>query len=214
MSKKQQGFTLIEIAIVLLIIGLLLGGVMKGQSMINSARVRSIANDLVGIETAWISFQDRYRSLPGDFGSADSHISAEAKNGNANALVDTDAEIGGVWQHLSSAGFINGSFDGGASASTDTDCSVATCPSNPFNGFYKISHSTNAIGRTAAAHELTTGSGIPVAVMYELDLKIDDGKAGTGRLQAFDGSEDCVVDDEWNVIAEAADCAGVLTLPL
>ena len=66
MKKLQSGFTLIEIAIVLLIIGLLLGGVMKGQSMINSARVRSIANDLSGIEAGWISFQDRYRSLPGD----------------------------------------------------------------------------------------------------------------------------------------------------
>ena len=48
--KTQRGFTLIEIAIVSLIVGLLLGGVMKGQSMINSARVRSLANDLTGIE--------------------------------------------------------------------------------------------------------------------------------------------------------------------
>ncbi|OED36801.1 hypothetical protein AB833_25670 [Chromatiales bacterium (ex Bugula neritina AB1)] len=217
MSRKQQGFTLIEIAIVLLIIGLLLGGVMKGQSMINSARVRSIANDLTGIETAWISFQDRYRSLPGDFGTAATHIAAGSANGDANALVDSEAEAGAVWQHLSSAGFISGSFDGAAVASrADTACAVATCPSNPFNGFYKIGYSLNATGRTAAAHELTTGGGIPVAVLYELDLKIDDGSPVTGRLRAFAGDEygDCVAENEWNVVGEIGDCAGVLTLPL
>ena len=76
MKKHQSGFTLIEIAIVLLIIGLLLGGVMKGQALINSARVRAIANDLSGIEAAWVSFRDRYRSLPGDFPRASTHITA------------------------------------------------------------------------------------------------------------------------------------------
>ena len=135
MKKLQSGFTLIEIAIVLLIIGLLLGGVMKGQSMINSARVRSIANDLSGIEAGWISFQDRYRSLPGDFPRASTHIAAEAKDGNANAVIDSAAEAGAVWQHLAGAGFISGSFDGSAAgAVNDTSCAVATCPVNPFNG--------------------------------------------------------------------------------
>ena len=87
MQQKQKGFTLIEIAIVLLIIGLLLGGVLKGQSMINSARVRAIANDLSGIETAWVSFQDRYQSLPGDYSRASTHIVSGAADGNANARV-------------------------------------------------------------------------------------------------------------------------------
>ena len=114
MQQKQKGFTLIEIAIVLLIIGLLLGGVLKGQSMINSARVRAIANDLSGIETAWVSFQDRYQSLPGDYSRASTHIVSGAADGNANARVDTVAEAGAVWQHLAGAGFITGNFTGAA----------------------------------------------------------------------------------------------------
>ena len=69
---------------------------MKGQSMINSARVRSIANDLTGIEAAWISFQDRYRSLPGDFPRASTHIAAGAVDGDANAIVDVGES--GFWR--------------------------------------------------------------------------------------------------------------------
>lgn len=216
MKKYQSGFTLIEIAIVLLIIGLLLGGVMKGQSMINSARVRGIANDLTGIEAAWISFQDRYRSLPGDYAKASTHIVADAVDGNANALIDDTAEAGAVWQHLAAAGFISGSFDGEAvAATTDTACVATTCPGNPFNGFYKITNSSNAMGSLSASHELSTGGNIPVEVMYELDLKMDDGQPDTGRLRAFNGGhEDCVVGTEWNVVSAEQNCAGVLKLPL
>ncbi len=68
--NRQKGFTLIEIAIVLVIIGLLLGGVLKGQELINTARVRAMNNTVDGITAAWFSFQDRYRSFPGDYLSA------------------------------------------------------------------------------------------------------------------------------------------------
>ncbi len=216
--KAQRGFTLIEIAIVLLIIGLLLGGVMKGQSMINSARVRSLANDLSGIEAAWISFQDRYQSIPGDYSHAATHIAEGVDGGNANAQIDSVEEAGAVWQHLSAAGFISGSYNGAAVSSiTDTTCIAATCPSNPFNGFYKISNSSNSLGSDIDSHELSTGGNIPVEVMYELDLKIDDGNPETGRLRAFEGLNGCVTDGaaaQWDVVRGVADCAGVLRLPL
>ena len=216
-NRKQQGFTLIEIAIVLLIIGLLLGGIMKGQSMINSARVRAIANDLVGIEAAWISFQDRYRSLPGDYSRASTHIVQGAQDGNSNARVDSPEEAGAVWQHLAGAGFISGNYDGAPVPSlTDGACVEATCPGNPYSGFYKIGNSNNALGQANPSHELATGGNIPVAVMYELDLKIDDGLPNTGRLRSFDAApyNGCVTNNEWDVVSGASDCAGVLQLPL
>jgi len=216
-GRKQQGFTLIEIAIVLLIIGLLLGGIMKGQSMINSARVRAIANDLVGIEAAWVSFQDRYRSLPGDYAKASTHIVEGAVDGDSNARVDSAAESGAVWQHLAGAGFISGNYDGAPVASlTDGSCAETTCPGNPYSGFYKISNTSNALDQDNPLHELATGGNIPVAVMYELDLKIDDGVPGTGRLRSFEAADysDCVADGEWDVVSGASDCAGVLELPL
>lgn len=217
MKKNQSGFTLIEIAIVLLIIGLLLGGVMKGQALINSARVRGIANDLSGIEAAWVSFRDRYRSLPGDFPRASTHIVAGAVDGDANASVDSVVEAGAVWQHLASAGFISGNFNGAAIASlTDTACNELTCPSNPFNGFYKIAKTTNGLDNNVPSHELVTGSNIPVEVMYELDLKMDDGQPDSGRLRAFNQAphSECVANGEWDVVGGHANCAGVLKLPL
>jgi len=61
--KKQSGFTLVEIAIVLVIIGLLLGGILKGQELINSARVRNMADQNSGIQAAYFGFIDRYRQL-------------------------------------------------------------------------------------------------------------------------------------------------------
>ena len=53
MKKAQSGFTLVEIAIVLVIIGLLLGGVLKGQEMIENARIKSIVNDMNGVSAAY-----------------------------------------------------------------------------------------------------------------------------------------------------------------
>lgn len=212
MSKKQEtGFTLIEIAIVLLIISLLLGGIIKGQEMINSARVRSIANDLAGIEAAWISFQDRYRSLPGDFDKAATHIDADATDGDANARVDSPEEAGAVWQHLAASGFISGNFSGeAAGALDDISCSAEVCPSNPFNGFYKISSEFSGIADAGGGHLLSTGGNIPVAVIYELDLKIDDGVAATGRMRAVgDNAGECALNDEWNVVGDSNDCAAV-----
>ena len=143
----QSGFTLVEIAIVLVIVGLILGGVMKGQALIDNARVRSLATDVSGIQTAWYSFQDRYRSYPGDFPNASAQIDSAAKSGNGNGKIDDDQERASVWQQLSLAGFITGNFDGsGASAgtATDVDCSESTCPRNPFNGFYKVSYGAQA----------------------------------------------------------------------
>src|SRR4249919_3005072 len=63
---RQAGFTLVEIAIVLVIIGLLLGGILKGQEMITQARIKNVINDFNGITAAYASYQDRYRAIPGD----------------------------------------------------------------------------------------------------------------------------------------------------
>ena len=70
MKNKQSGFTLIEIAIVLVIIGLLLGGVLKGQEMINNGKIKRAINDVNGISAAYYSYLDRYAAFPGDDANA------------------------------------------------------------------------------------------------------------------------------------------------
>src|SRR6188472_935406 len=89
MQGRQNGFTLIEIAIVLVIIGLLLGGVLKGQELITGARVRNLVAQQDGVKAAYFGFLDRYRALPGDYAAAATNISnvaatAACNNGNGN----------------------------------------------------------------------------------------------------------------------------------
>lgn len=213
-SKKQSGFTLVEIAIVLVIIGLILGGVLRGQALIDSARVRSLTAELSGIHSAWISFQERYRAIPGDFSKAAAQIDSAARTGNGNGRVDDDRERAGVWQQMALAGFIRGSFDGSQSAAgsaTDTDCGPGTCPKNPFNGYYKISFSSQAADASSMAHELYTGDQIPVGILAEMDLKMDDGRANSGRFRVHRAFESaCTRNGEWDVASAHANCAGVL----
>ena len=123
MRSKQSGFTLVEIAIVLVIIGLLLGGVLKGQELINSAKIKNIVNDMNGVSTAVYGYQDRFKALPGDdliAGGATGRW-ASSFSGNGDTKVDgafdatftapfaaATVETIKFWQHLRLAGFVGG----------------------------------------------------------------------------------------------------------
>ena len=92
MMYKSRGFTLIEIAIVLVIIGLLLGGVLKGQELITGARVRNLISQQDGIKAAFFGFQDRFRALPGDYAAAVQNISGVAEHGDGNGRIENDCQ--------------------------------------------------------------------------------------------------------------------------
>ncbi len=81
MKRNQSGFTLIEIAIVLVIIGLLLGGVLKGQELINSARVKNLATDFRNIPVYIYGYQDKFRAIPGDDNNAKAHLGRHCASG-------------------------------------------------------------------------------------------------------------------------------------
>src|ERR1035437_8858750 len=88
MKTKQAGFTLVEIAIVLVIIGLLLGGILKGQEMITQAKIKNVVNDFNGITAAENSYQDHYRALPGDdTGASGRWTIATTFNGDGNGQI-------------------------------------------------------------------------------------------------------------------------------
>lgn len=212
--KQQRGFTLVEIAIVLVIIGLILGGVFKGQALIDSARVRSLSTDVTGIRAAWYSFQERYRSIPGDFSNAPTQIDSAASPGNGNGRIDGGQERAAVWQQMALAGLISGNFDGAQNATgtaSDVTCGPGTCPKNPFNGFYKISYSAQAADVEGMAHEIFTGEQIPVSILSQLDSKLDDGKPSSGRFRVHRSfASACTKDGQWDVATGHSNCAGVL----
>ena len=181
MTKRQSGFTLIEIAIVLVIIGLLLGGVLKGQELITGARVRNLVQQQDGLKAAYFGFLDRYRALPGDYKSAKTTINGASEDGNADGQV-TDAgtikESVLVWEHLSKAGFINGSYIYSASPSDTSN------PKNPYASFVQLVYDdVYGTGTPAKRHNLKTGAQVPVDIAAEVDRKIDDGAPYTGSFQ-------------------------------
>lgn len=198
-NTNQGGFTLIEIAIVLVIIGLLLGGVLKGQELINTARVRALNNTVDGITAAWFSFQDRYRAFPGDYLNAKSTVNlpgapsggdGNGRVGVTGANTDSPSERGQVWAHLEAAGYITGSYTGAEIGPTEQYTCVSTiCPDNGFGTGMSIFHGTEVPSGGAAAHELITGQGIPVEVIAELDRKIDDDAPNTGVMQSGDDAD-------------------------
>src|SRR5215475_12167049 len=115
MRSMSKGFTLIEIAIVLVIIGLLLGGILKGQELITGARVRNLISQQDGIKAAFFGFQDRYRALPGDYAVANANIAGVNIVGDGNGRIDAPNLAGTheeilAWNHLTAAGFLNGSY--------------------------------------------------------------------------------------------------------
>src|SRR5256885_8774628 len=85
MTKRMQGFTLVEIAIVLVIIGLLLGGILKGQEMITQAKIKNSIADFSGISAAYHGYQDRYRAIPGDDPNAAGRWAGDRKSTRLNS---------------------------------------------------------------------------------------------------------------------------------
>jgi prepilin-type N-terminal cleavage/methylation domain-containing protein len=180
MHRHQSGFTLIEIAIVLVIIGLLLGGILKGQELITSARVRNLIAQLDGTKAAFFGFQDRYRALPGDFTLATTQVPGASTPGNGDGQI-VGTESVAVWDHLSHAGFINGTYVYNAIESS------ATTPSNPYGAFMQLIYDNifaDTVGTTPPSrHNLKTGPRVPVDILAEIDRKIDDGNARTGSMR-------------------------------
>jgi prepilin-type N-terminal cleavage/methylation domain-containing protein len=182
-TGRHEGFTLVEIAIVLVVIGLLIGGVLKGQEMIINSKLKRLESDKAGLGAALITYQDRYRILPGDDDRASLRfaIYADGVNDPAPADIDGDASgtVDGIWQaaantetanfwkHLRAAGVIPGGGD------DDTQ------PTNAYGGNIGVRENSLSLSGPVIVFGSIEGT-----IASILEARLDDGSPSTGAIQS------------------------------
>jgi len=188
--SAQAGFTLVEIAIVLVIIGLLLGGILKGQEMITQAKIKNIINDFNGVTAAVYSYQDRYRALAGDDPGATRWAGAAAGTGDGVwtssgtpataykvnlAAAPTNADEPNLfWWHLRLAGFVPGATTG---------IPAGAQPNNAVNGIVGVETGTGAATLGFASNIICT-TNLPDKIAISVDTQMDDGSSISGQVRA------------------------------
>jgi prepilin-type N-terminal cleavage/methylation domain-containing protein len=184
--RKTHGFTLVEIAIVLVIIGLLLGGILKGQEMITQAKIKNVIADFSGISAAYHGYQDRYRAIPGDdpnAGGASGRWGTATTKGDGNGVVGGTYNFGCAtpgttescfwWDHLRRAGFVSG---------TGTNQ-----PFNAVTGLIGVQTGDGAATPAAAlgfSSLIICSANLPDKIAIAADTQMDDGTPNAGTVRA------------------------------
>jgi prepilin-type N-terminal cleavage/methylation domain-containing protein len=179
--RKTKGFTLVEIAIVLVIIGLLLGGILKGQEMITQAKIKNVIADFSGVSAAYHGYQDRYRAIPGDDPNAGTRWSGAdigatkgdgVVRGKYNSTTAKD-ESRLWWDHLRRAGFVSGSGE-----------------SQPFNAVtgqlgVQTGDAAGTIGPAMGGISglMMCSANLPDKIAIAVDTQMDDGVNSSGGVR-------------------------------
>lgn len=192
--RAQSGFALIEIAIILVIIGLLVGAVLKGPGLLANARVKTLAQDFRDIPIHIYNYQDKFRALPGDDADVASHVPGgmpattppDGRRGNQviegawNTAANSD-ESCLFWQHVRLAGIVPGL--------TTVDCSTDSdyWPKNSEGGQVGVQSRSGftRITTLAAGTYVACSRDIPGKFVSHLDAVLDDGNAADGSMQAI-----------------------------
>lgn len=208
LRSPYQAFTFIELAIVLVIIGLLLGGVVAFQSYSNNARIATMMNESKILISAFSQFQTRYGAPPGDMSTASTSWTG-AGNGDGNGIIRAGAVLAPLeryyaFQHLALAGFIQGTYtgavngNGGATAGVnvvggsvdqsafifdhpDAADGLVSSDSLYFDGFY--GNILRIAGLNGNSNDIPALGILTPKDALTLDLKYDDGQPGLGNIK-------------------------------
>ena len=216
-QQNEKGFTLVELAIVLVIVGLLIGGILKGQELIANAQVTATINQMTGLDAATSTFRDKYNGFPGDLLNAQDRLpncEAPCDEGDGDGQLDITAgslptagdEAHLYFLQLRSDGLITG-FTGGSTIGFGEALPPASVGGGFFAGFSTGSdlegvtgadarrgHYIGLAGDTAGDISDDNGAFSP-AQASRVDNKIDDGDPTTGSVVAVDGCIDGAIYD-------------------
>ena len=209
-AHNASGFSLVELSIVLVILGLLVGGVLTGQSLIRAAELRAVTTEAQRYAAATQTFRDKYFAIPGDIRNATAFWPTVTTDGDGDGILDASAtpvvEMFRFWQHLALAGLIEGSFTGvvgGGDAEqhvysgTGANAPVSKLTNtgwSAFNrggdvggptGMWTITYGNSFLIGGIDNVGFPDGAGIKPEEAWNIDTKMDDGKPGTGKVAGF-----------------------------
>lgn len=214
--QGEKGFTLVELAIVMIIIGLLIGGILKGQELIANARITSQVAQVKGIDAAMTTFRDQYNSLPGDIanpqarlpncaaalcnvgGNGDSQVASDAAAPvDPSIAVLAGAEAQNVFIHLAAAGVL-----GGVAPNLTAFNNAALPPASIGTGMLGFGFSNGTMANAVTGHSAAAGhylvlrqnaaaAAVPLIqpkTVANIDRKLDDNSPLTGSVIAVGGA--------------------------
>lgn len=212
---KRSGFTLIELAIVLIVVGLILGGITKGYELVRQSKIRDTLTDISSYNAAINTFRVKYKYLPGDFvnaytygvdqpkgGAANVSATVDAQNdGNGDGLLQNSAgnfttntgEIANFWMHLSNVKLIKEEYDITPPANVGDyfprigvgNGLVALTGDGALYWVLGVADVVMALNAAEGAADGPIGNSLIPEEAYGIDSKIDDGKPDAGDIQAI-----------------------------
>ncbi len=166
---NERGFTLVEIAIVMVIIGLLIGGILKGQAMVQNAKVKRVVKQADELRAAVMAFYDKYGVYPGDENEAAVPPGTDGE-GDGDGQIENNTEHFEVYRDLQLAGLISGNYNG-----------TSDLPKHAFGDDMDLVWVDPGPGE--AKHYFRFYN-LPAEVCQEIDTKYDDGDRTTGSILA------------------------------